>query len=256
MTEVSRLRFLHIPKTAGTSFLDCLERLYPGEQFVFSGDLPVDLDNYRKLDPTIRDRITLFAGHAPRVTGEEAIDALPTVTFLRHPISRVMSFCQHVSEGKSPYLVEAFPPEAFDLDAFLASENVELSNLQTRMLLGHGSYELPDTDPDALAARAVRVLRDDITCFGIVEHFDLSLIMFRRTFGWKRVLWRRLNRQGSRRIRFSAEQIKRVEQNNTVDRAVYTWAVKLFQQRLDAVGLRTWIWQALRRAGPRQVTPQ
>src|SRR6185369_13788670 len=96
--DMRRLRFLHIPKTAGTAFVDCLRRLYPGGHFAFTRGIAADVERYRRLDPGTRERITLFSGHAPRITGEPAIDGVPIVTFLREPILRTMSHCQHVSE--------------------------------------------------------------------------------------------------------------------------------------------------------------
>src|SRR5262249_50440355 len=97
---MDRIRFLHIPKTAGTSFFACLRLFYPGETLFFADDWRKDIEWYQLLDPSHRERIALVGGHAPRITGEAGIDTLPTVTLLREPVSRVKSFCQHVSEGK------------------------------------------------------------------------------------------------------------------------------------------------------------
>lgn len=143
------LRFLHIPKTAGTTLLSILRRQYFGKKsFAFTGDITSDTKRFEALSEHDKENVMLFTGHAPIVTGIEKADNATTVTFLRDPISRVKSFCQHVAEGKSPYLIDDFSSETFSLDNFLESGNEELSNLQTKMLICDGSYTLPDKMSD------------------------------------------------------------------------------------------------------------
>jgi hypothetical protein len=234
---MDRIRFLHIPKTAGTSLFACLRRLYPGEDLFFADDWHADVERYRQLDPCQQERIVVFGGHAPRVTGEPAIDRLPTVTLLRDPVSRVKSFCQHVSEGKSAYLLEAFPPHAFDLDAFLASGNEELENMQTKALVGDVYHRLPDLEPRQIVERAVRVLADDLTAFGLVERLGESLMLFRHRLGW--AAWPecgRLNeRDRSKPLAFSRAQVRKIRALNALDIAVYQAAARIFRDRVAAV---------------------
>jgi hypothetical protein len=176
----------------------------------------------------------LVAGHSPRITGIPQVDVLPTITFLRDPVKRVKSFCQHVSEGKSPDMLIRFPPERFDLDEFLASGDVQLSNFQTRMLLGEESYELPQGDVEALAEAALRVLAEDMVGFGLVEDFDSSLVLFRRKLGWQ--LWpvyRRLNeRDDESLLTFNHDQLATIRELNALDLLVYEQARERFQEEL------------------------
>src|SRR6185503_11014642 len=116
-----------------------------------------------------------------------------------------------------------------DLDAFLASGHAELSNVHTRMLLGQGSYELPAGDAPSLAEEALRVLAHDIEAFGITEHFDLSLIVLQRRFGWNGVYSRRLNERGQHLIRFNPDQIETIRRLNTIDLEVYQAAMTMFR---------------------------
>ena len=232
--SMDKIRFLHIPKTAGTTFLDCLRQVYGDKTFIFSGRTAEDLERYRTIEAAERKQIVVFSGHSPRVTGEEEVDCVPIVTFLRDPVSRVRSFCQHVSEGKSPYLLERFPPDRFDLDAFLHSGNGELENMHTRFILGEETYELPVQDPDVLVDRALDVLVNDIQCFGIVERFEESLLLFCHEFGWKWPRVRRLNqRNRSRLIQFNGEQIAWIRELNAVDIRVYEAASRIFQEQVE-----------------------
>ncbi len=105
------IQFLHIPKTAGSSFKYALLNVYRFKPyFEFDGNLEKDLIRLNSLSEKKCRKIHVVTGHAHRSTGVEWIDNMPTITFLREPVSRVKSYCRHVSEGKSKHLVEQFAP--------------------------------------------------------------------------------------------------------------------------------------------------
>jgi hypothetical protein len=223
------LRFLHIPKTAGTTFALCLLQLYGPPCFIFSGDLSADLRYFRCLSGKQRRSLRLMSGHAPLITGEPDIDCLPTVTFLRDPIERVKSFCQHVSEGKSPYLLRSFPPKKFVLDAFLDSGIMELDNFQTRVLLGQQSFGADLRDPAHAARRTLCVLRG-LAGFGLVESFDVSLMLFRTRLGWRWPVYQRFNQKNAHKaLVFTGAHLERIRELNAVDCLVYEEARREFE---------------------------
>jgi hypothetical protein len=237
--SMDRIRFLHVPKTAGTSFMDCLTRIYggQGQRFIFSGNLQRDYGRYGEIDASKREQLRLIAGHSPRITGIPEIDSLPTITFLRDPLDRVKSFCQHVSEGKSPDLLDRFPPERFSLDEFLECGNAQLSNFHSRMLLGERGYELPTGNPDTLVDRAMSVLQHDLECFGIVEEFESSLMLFRSKLDWQKwPVYRPLNvRNTSQLIEFSSEHMAAIRELNTIDVEVYQNALEVFHKEITKI---------------------
>lgn len=237
MTHPGRIRFLHIPKSAGTSFSNCLRRIYranrfKGNSFVFLGDFERDIQRYHKLTEAERGRLVLVSGHVPLATGIPAIDAMPTITFLRDPVARVKSLCQHISEGKV-WNVDA----NLDLDAYLADPcNIWIEDLQIRTLLGRRGYELPDASEDEIVAQAMDILENRVACFGITEYFDDSLLLFKHALGWRQYpVYARLNEKSPRRrLRFSAAQIQRIRERNRLDARLYEAALALFQRRLAA----------------------
>ena len=177
---MKKLRFLHIPKTAGTTFIQLLNDIYlKKNSFQFSGDFKSDLKRFDLLSESEKDEIDIYYGHAPIYTGNKSIDVVERITFLRDPVNRVKSFCQHVYEGKSEYLKTRFPKESFDLDVFLNSRVLELHNLQTKMLLNTGAsattIKVPRCD-------AVNLAFDNLTnktsMYGLLEYFDESLMLF------------------------------------------------------------------------------
>jgi hypothetical protein len=236
---MSSLRFLHIPKTAGSTFSRILYQQYTGKShFDFTGDIASDLKRFETLSAEDRKDIAFFSGHAPITTGIVEADQT-IITFLRNPISRVKSFCQHVYEGKSPYLLEDFPPETFSLDDFLNSGIGELSNLQTKMLINHGisdTSELIDRLSISEAIhRAVSNLSEKITCFGIQEYFDESLILFAVRFNWQNLHYDSVNKKNaSRKLQFTDKNINQIVELNAADIAVYKFARENFLLQVNS----------------------
>ncbi|HEC27201.1 MAG TPA: hypothetical protein ENI67_07320 [Gammaproteobacteria bacterium] len=237
---MNKLRFLHIPKTAGSTFSSILTKQYRGKvSFEFSGDNELDIKRFRELSLDEQKAVVLFTGHAPILTGLPEADDIAIITILRDPISRVKSFCQHVSEGKSPHLVASFPPESFTLDEFLYSGNNEISNLQARMLI---DYERHRVEPlvtsfsmQELKNRALENLFEKVRCFGIQEYFDESLILFADTLGWSMPFYEYQNRKDiNRLLKFEDYHIERIQELNAVDIAVYQAAKEWFLDKIES----------------------
>lgn len=217
---------------------------YPGApRFSFSGEWAADQRRWQGLPAARRARIRLFTGHAPIDTGiVEADTDIAIITMLRNPVDRVKSLCQHVAEGKSPHLLEQFPPDRFDLEAFLASGHEGLSNLQTKMLINRGKAADPallqSLSVDEAVERALHNLRERIACFGIQERFEESLVHLQQHFGWRTPLYASSNRGNPRRrLHFEQHHLDRIVELNEVDIKVYEAARQLFLQRLENGGL-------------------
>jgi hypothetical protein len=233
------IRFLHIPKTAGSTLNSILHRVYEGKNyFHFTGDLDKDKIKYLELTKNAHDHIHYYTGHAPIKTGLPDVDNAPAITFLREPVKRVMSFCQHVSEGKSPYLREKYPPKNFCLDEFLESGNHELSNLQTKMLINRmvhlgSSVQLEKMSGSEAIDKATQNLFHKISCFGIQEYFDESLILFSNRFKWKMPWYKNQNVKNNKKlIEFKDHHMKKITELNVLDLAVYRKAKDRFQKNL------------------------
>ena len=235
MKQIQAVRFMHIPKTAGTSVTECLIRMYGGRKvnFPLVGIIETDIKRYEALTAKEKNKILLATGHAPRWTDIPAIDSLSIITFLREPVARVQSFCQHVKEGKSPYLLNSFPPASFNLDEFIASGNYELSNLQVKMLSGF-SGEINRENYAPHLAYAIQELRDSIVFFGLVERYDESLMLMKLTFNWPWPTYRTLNQADkSCLIPFTDEQVEKIRELNFADLMLYEAAVKIFNSRVE-----------------------
>jgi hypothetical protein len=135
LTEDEQLYFLHIQKTAGTTFTAALDDRFPTQEIcpAIIGpelfQLPIEsLKNY-----------TLFRGHF----GYNLVSILPrksvVITILRDPVERVLSNIDHIRrypDHKNHDLLQSG-----DLITFLKDESswAEMRNLQTRMVAPPGT---------------------------------------------------------------------------------------------------------------------
>jgi hypothetical protein len=238
MAETIKTRYLHIPKSGGTTFAEILARQYYGKgQFTFNGDIYDDIERFCALSQKERSNIELFCGHAPIETCIPEANSCNIITILREPVSRIISFCHHVFEGKSSYLQSDFPPGLFSLDDFLRSGNEELSNLLTKMLINSGccesSYLLYSMTPPQARDLAVKNLINRICCFGILENFEESLRLFATRLKWRlpSLLFKIRNVKDNRQqIQFTYEHIELIKKMNAIDIEVYKIAMAKFKQ--------------------------
>jgi Sulfotransferase family len=236
---MERFRFLHIPKTAGSTFTSILYRQRFGKKrFVFTGDLPMDSKRFESMSAKDKEATLLFTGHAALLTGITEADTATTITFLRNPVDRVKSFCQHVFEGKSPYLKMTFSPKNFDLDEFLRSGNEELSNLQTKMLIRDPKFpSLPSLVGMSVSEaknKALDSLFNWITLFGLAEYFDESLILFSSALNWKIPVYAPQNQMSrTKRIEFNQRHLNKILELNEIDIEVYKVAKDRFVKLLN-----------------------
>ncbi|MBI3164824.1 MAG: sulfotransferase family 2 domain-containing protein [Chloroflexi bacterium] len=248
---MDRLRFLHIPKTAGSTFTTCLDYQYSGKRsFVFKGAFVYDIERYNALPKRDRQSIVLFAGHAPIFTGVEEIDSAKTITFLRNPVSRVRSFLQHIYEGKSPEYLKDGP---FDLDKFLESGAKDLFNLQTKMLINTGRFaasQLIDSMPKADARDlALNNLFHRILEFGLQDYFDESLVLFAKALNWSTPFYTSINQKDARRaLEFKQHHIDRIAELNSIDIEVYNAAKEKFLVKLESADFERGKLEKLKRA--------
>lgn len=240
--NMQALRFLHIPKTAGTTFNSILKRQYFGKKsFNFTSDIASDKKRFEALSEKDRASIALFTGHAPIKTGIKEADNAIIITFLREPISRVKSLCQHVSEGKSPYLLDKFPPSTFNLDDFLESGIPELENFQTRALVNSRQ-----DDPSSFAGlihsetkdMALNVLFNKVSYFGLQEYFNESLLIFSSALNWRMPVYASKNtKKVSKSIVFEQRHLEKITALNKLDLEIYSCAREYYLDSLAKAAL-------------------
>ena len=196
--------FLHIPKTAGTSFMDVLDRQFePGEIH------PAKLWHALLLsEPGSIDKARLFRGHFYNLLEEFVGRPLTTITFLRHPIDRALSHYAHIMREPWHYL-HAYALELGSLEAFVRDPMTRpmVANFQVRSLamplkirdVAHAFDEkalrqlaverqletwMPDARQESEYLAIAQRYLDEMRFVGITEHYAESVSALDRAFGW------------------------------------------------------------------------
>jgi hypothetical protein len=235
---MQKIRFLHIPKTGGSTLYAILRRQYLFQKHAHLYGRDLDAKEYSRLSERDRQHVSLVLGHTVFFTGLPEIDALPAITIIRDPVERVKSFCQHIWEGKSAHLVEQFPPYKFDLEQLLESDCIGLRNFQTYVLASREPIEqfssLSPQQAAELYDLALERLVNQILCFGLNEYFDESLMMFSAQLNWRLPPVYIIRNSKNRRhaLQFEPQHIDQIRAMNAIDIQVYEAAKTHFLKKL------------------------
>lgn len=240
------LVFVHIAKTAGTAFTTYLARNLKSEELV----APIFVKDYGRID-WANAVYRLYYGHFLYREVSLRIPNAYFLTFLRHPIKRVISIYRFWSElngpGSEPFLAVLTPEQREDmqyiktcsLDEFLLSERpMLLAALTDQQTFWLSSSDTRDS-PTFLSSAMENLNR--FTFFGIQERFAESIRLFQATF--RNALDYNVSTEDENRSskligEVSEPALARLEALNCNDFALYKYAVELFHQRCELHGLK------------------
>ena len=219
--------FIHVPKTAGTTFNSLLSYQYGHRRSLWVPwqDTRVE-HNLMQLDPAERDRLTLIRGHFPFGWHEHFDRPVRYISMLRHPVDRILSLfyylrhepdCADARAARSAKSVEEF---------VVRRETPHVDNDQVRLLSGcTGS-------PDAQAVETAKQhLHHDFCCVGITERFEETVVMMAQRLGWRKPVFFVSSKRNRRRPRIddlSSHARRVIERHNEHDLALYEYAARRF----------------------------
>ncbi len=159
------LFFIHVPKTAGTSFRKAAEAFYSREKIVYDyGEkqpethpalikaIYEEKDFYQLKQLLISDDIRLLGGHVPAKRFSPLFNQQQVFSFVREPVSRLVSEFKHFKRHYD-----------FTGDLRDFCKRPEFTNRQFRMFQGYAPHLLG--------------------FIGITEHYSESLQLFNATYG-------------------------------------------------------------------------
>jgi hypothetical protein len=209
--------YLHIPKTAGTSFRISAAKYFGNEQVLYDygddsestspallGASDSELEAHTIVEAARHAK--MLSGHFSFTKYKDLFPDLPVVSFFRDPVDRVISEYVHF---KNHHRYTGTLEEFYRCDRF--------QNRQHKCLGG--------------------IKPTDLDFFGLTERYEQSLEMFNEKYGTEMKLTT-LNRgnYGKRddRIEPTAQQIAEIKHLNQADIALYTIAVEHFTTQKPA----------------------
>jgi hypothetical protein len=250
------LYFLHVPKTAGSSFRAHLSALYPPHLI----NPAQHWDQFFGIPRQDMARCRLHMGHFYYPFTNYLPEKLLIVTFQRDPIARVLSryahcqrfsHCYHPNAGQGLSLVEFLRDPVLGRMAgrsslFYYGWDFEIMQIPRwpLNLLHNGSIteslwreqaKLSDAECDRMLDVALERLRG-FAFVGLQERYDESLALLSHTMGWPApAAAPRINvAPNARRQPLTDEETALLAEVTRHDRALYDEAVRLFDERVNS----------------------
>lgn len=227
------LIFLHLPKTAGTTFRDILTRQYPARALYGfeAGDEQHAAEIFAAMTPAKLARLRVISGHLPFGVHKLLPRKARYLTILRDPVERIVSQYFHVLRNHHHYCHEEVTRRNLSLGDFVTSGlTPETDNAQARMLAG---VEQPAFGQctEALLDQAQANLRKHFRLVGLTEHFEQTVLLARAMLGWSKPPYFSVRNVGWNKERhIPAEELEVVRAFNKLDLALYDSV----RARLDA----------------------
>ena len=238
--------FLHIPKTAGTSFILNLQNVF-GDNRVRRIH-QVNAGTRQLIDDLVRNElasISCLTGHLPIHLLDVWLDRFQPFTVLREPVARVLSLYRFLKLSSRQELIRLHLPADFSLADFLSSRHPELhcqiNNGMVRMLSGEPGLSDPDfpefhdmaAAPNALAQALANLERME---FGLSEELGRTLAMIKALWSIPYELLEL--RENTTRPDGAGDDVNVIHQiiaRNTMDLALYERAKTIFRVRVAAL---------------------
>lgn len=163
--------FLHIPKTAGTSFRRILERLYlPEERLNFPGQIP-GMERLNALSDEERADIRLVTGHFRFGLHQHLTGHSEYITFLREPAERLISYYYYVKQNPKHRIYDLVAN--LSLYEFVTTiHRTDVRNAHICMISGIKGEQ------KVMLENAIAHVEQYFSFVGIVEYFQESLLLF------------------------------------------------------------------------------
>ncbi|PHI20305.1 hypothetical protein CEQ90_08960 [Lewinellaceae bacterium SD302] len=218
-----QLLSVHIPKTAGTSFRHLLKEIY-GENGVARVDLPLhgkrlQINEQNATPEDLPKTVAVLHGHYNPLELKNYFPeaaAAPIITWLRHPVDRVISNYFYLRERLAEELDEA-------------GRNLNILSKMQRTLMEYARDELNQNRQHKFLDG---VPLTDFSFVGIQEYYNDEVAAMAKEFQWPpRVEAPQHNRTGSKPQVSEAER-EEIAELNQLDMALYAEGLALREARL------------------------
>ncbi|MGH9024725.1 MAG: sulfotransferase family 2 domain-containing protein [Acidimicrobiia bacterium] len=234
----ARFFFLHVMKTGGATFRSHVYRNF-GEGEVYPVPRRDDMQRAWLVDYLLglpaerRALIRAYTGHFPFVVTELLGEQFVTLTMLRDPVDRTLSYlkhCKRYHEHQRALDLEEIYEDPFYFSCFVHNHQAKLFSMTSDDPL-ESYMDVIDVDDQRLEIATTNLEKVDV--IGLSERSDEFVDEVARRFGLR---FRKLpNRRVSRESwEVSSALRKRIADDNAADVAFYEFAKRLHEQRRDA----------------------
>jgi Sulfotransferase family len=239
-THPPRFFFAHVQKAAGTSLVFRLRRhfgraaIYPPESDKGDVAAVISVDHLIERWRTHRDTTRVVTGHFPVCTVELLDDSFTTLTVLREPVERTLSYLRHHrlrTPDESERSLETIYEDPLRFHGLIHNHMVKMFSLTTAEMTD-GVLTRVEFTPDRLDRAKNALARVDVV--GLQPTFDEFCESLTRRFGWNLGDLTHVNR--TEHIEVSDAFRDRIAEDNAMDVKLYAFAQQLLEQRRERTG--------------------
>lgn len=216
------LIYLHVAKTAGTTMLHYLMRMYPKL---------IHMKSWWNADwPGIPEDTDCIFSHCPYGLPDRYISGKPLyISFIREPVDRVVSYYYFGIQNFNDPQWLGIALENF-IGVMKGKLYASMDNGQTRLFAGRGDIGMmpPISDVGQHDLDTAKRNLRNFAALGTVDTFDHDLERFAKKFGWKSLGYEK-QRVGRRpKVDEIGEEFKKlIVENNRYDIELYEYAKEI-----------------------------
>jgi Sulfotransferase family len=237
---VRRFFVAHMQKTAGTTLRDRLRASFTDEQIYPNASDGTDarvavisVSHLQKRWAARGAQIRLLTGHFPVRTGELLGVPFVTMTILRHPVDRTLSFLRHQAERRQRGATEDTPlveiyEEPFRFVHMIQNHMVRMLSLSPEEMLGHDGVLTPVAYTRERLARAKEALAG-LDLFGLQDRFEEFCDELAGRYGLD--VGKALRQNTTEPAEVSDSLADRIAEDNALDMELYDYACGLYNER-------------------------
>jgi hypothetical protein len=236
-----RVIFLHIGKTAGSTLRQVIRRNYRASEIlkaqVPGGPREATLQHITRFPEQRRASARLVMGHTIYGIHEMLPGPSTYITVVRDPFKLILSQYLFVLRRPQHRLHGRVTSGGMSLVDYVRNGlSPELDNGQTRAIAGDISTPIGQCNEDMLRT-AKRNIEAHFSVAGVTEWFDEMLIVLRNCLGWSHLCYVRANvAPDPISIKeLPTEAVRLVEERTALDRELYAFIRRLFQDQVAAI---------------------
>lgn len=236
--EGKTIIFVHIPKTGGTTLERLIKRQYEPKSLFLFNRTAESLAQFRKLTEAEKKNIKFLQGHWRFGLHKEFPQPCTYMTILRDPIERVISLYHYILRTPENPAHKEITSKNMSLKEYASSGVTSVDNNQTRLLSTAESVSgYRPCSPEMLES-AKKNLQDDFAVVGLMERYNETLILLKRTFNWKTPFYVKANVAKKRPLKedIDKDTIKIIEKYNELDIELYKYGQQRFEELLSQSG--------------------
>jgi hypothetical protein len=237
---VQRFFVAHMQKTAGTTLRDRLRASFPDEQIypnATDGSDPrvavISVSHLRARWAARGEQIRLLTGHFPVRTAELLEVPFVTITILRHPVDRTLSFLRHQAERRQRGATETTPlveiyEDPFRFTHMIRNHMVRTLSLYPEEMLAQDGVLTPVPYTRDRLERAKESLAN-LDIFGLQDRFEEFCDELSARYGL--AVGEALRSNTTEATDVPAGLADRIAEDNALDTELYEYACRLYEDR-------------------------